>query len=322
MFFYVIANEKIQKVTTDSNEYNSLMGRKTCHKKFVNKNDANHFLKVFRKYYETEYNAFIDFEFTCANKKADYKFPKIQGEILSVGICITNNSGDIIDEFYRTIKPKYNYTLTNYCKALTHLEQSEIDNADDLPTVFSEAIDFIEKYNITKLNAFGTSDYLQSMTDIEHFIDNKDYIKMSKFVNKIVNIQSEIIFCLINSKLEISLEDAKKLCGITGIVKHNALEDAKDLSRVVFATFFNPPSLKKVNRYKDFRNSKIKYNQNRRIKTFQRDYSEEEKQKFLEICNILQETCNTDDIKIQTLIDDLLYLSKQDIIYGNFSTNF
>lgn len=315
MYYYAVYNENICKITTDSKEYNNNLKKKTCHKRFRNKTEAEHFLKTFDKYFTNKYNAFIDFEFTCSTRLEDFLYPQVQGEVLSVGICITDNKGEIIDNFYRTVCPKFNKTLTKYCIDLTHLSQEQIDKSKDLPTILMEASSFIKKYNIQKMNAYGTTDYMQSKIDVQRFTNNQNYKKMIKFVNKITNIQREITKCLINQRIDISLEDSKKLCGIAGSVKHNAISDANDLSRVLFATFFNPPSDKKINNYLDERAQRIKYNQARRIKKFQRDYTQEEKDEFKDVCNLIAKSCDVNDIKIKSLIDDLLYLSKQKLMF-------
>lgn len=316
MYYYAICNESINTVTTNSDLYNENLKKKTCHKRFKNKTEAQHFLKIFNKYFTREYNAFIDMEFTCTNRLEDYKYPQHQGEVLSIGICITNKKGDIIDTFYSTVLPKYNKTLTKYCINLTHLTQEEINSSKKLPAVLLKASNFIKKYNIDKLNAYGTTDFSQCKIDVQRYKDNKDFNKMLKFVNKITNVQREITKCLINQRIDIALNDCKKLCGIQGDVKHNALSDACDLSRVLFATFFNPPSSKKIEIYQEERAKRIKYNQMRRIKKFQRDYTEQEKEKISDICSLIAKSCDTDDIKIKTLIDDLLYLSKQELMFN------
>lgn len=318
MYYYAVCNENICKITTDSEEYNENLKKKTCHKRFRNKTDAEHFLNIFNKYFSNEYNAFVDFEFTCSTRLEDFEYPSIQGEVLSIGICITDNKGEIVDNFYRTVCPKFNKTLTKYCIDLTHLSQEQINASKSLPTVLLEASNFIKKYNIGKMNAYGTTDFSQSKIDVQRFIDNPNYKKMIKFVNKITNIQREITKCLINQRIDIALSDAKRLCGISGIVKHNALSDANDLSRVLFATFFNPPSDKKIANYLEERTQRIKYNQSRRIKKFQRDYTDKEKQEFKDVCDFIAKSCDIEDIKIQSLIDDLLYLSKQKLMFDNF----
>ena len=311
MYYYVIGNKDYNEITTNSERYNLLLNKKTCHKRFKDKANAAHFLKVFNKYFRQEYNAFVDFEFTCSKSKKDFKYPEIQSEVLSIGICITDNQGNIIDKFYSTIKPKYNDILTPYCISLTHLKQEEIDNSEDLITVFKNAAVFLKKYHIGILNAFGTSDYNQTKTDIDRFKDDENYPILLKFVNKVTNIQPEIIKCLIGFRQEISLEDAKNLCGISGNVKHNALSDAIDLSKVVFATFFNPPSEKKIIKYIAQREKHIKYKQLRHFKTHQLKLNDEDKEKFLNVCDILENNF-PNNIKIEAFIDDLLFLSGQE----------
>lgn len=313
MYYYVIGNNERQEIVTDSKIFNSLLNKKTCHKKFKFKQDAVRYLKSFCSYIDNEYNAFVDFEFTCTTKLKEFEYKNIQSEVLSIGICITNGQGLVVDTFYETVNPKYNKKLSKYCIELTHLTQEEIDKSDTLPNVLSRAIEFIKKYKIKTLNAYGTSDFLQTKTDIKRYSEAPNFQDMRKFVNKIKNIQPEVSFNLINTSLEISLEHCKILCGISGEVAHNALSDAIDLSKVLFASFYNPPSSKKTKNFIKLREQRQQYHQFRKIKNINYSLSKEEMDKVLDVCNILEQKNISQEVRVDSLIDDLLFLSSQEI---------
>lgn len=250
MFYYVIANNDIQKITTDAVEYNDLISKKTCHKKCLSRAYANFFLKSFNKFSKKEYNAFADFEFTCTDKIKYFQNKAVRVELLSVGICITDNQGNIVDKFYETVKPKFNYVLTDFCKNLTHLSQKTIDRSDTFLNVLSRADEFIKLYHIKEINVFGPADAFSLKYNFKFFKNNKKSEQVIKFINKIKNIQTDISKWIIDERRTISLQDAKLLCGIKGDVSHNALSDAIDLSKVTFAAFYNPPSFQKSKKYK------------------------------------------------------------------------
>lgn len=165
MSFYVAYNPTKQLLTQDFNQCELFVAnskQKACFKKFKSEDLAKSFRGAFRSLFKGENHAFVDLEFTCAKRIKDYEFKNMQGEVLSIGICIINNAGNIVDTFYETVKPKYNSKLSDYCKELTHLSQEEIDGSKDLITVLNSACDFCEKYKIVKINCFGTTDYLQT----------------------------------------------------------------------------------------------------------------------------------------------------------------
>lgn len=64
----------------------------------------------------------VDVEATC-----DVNMPRRKRELIEIG-AVKVVDGEIIDKFQIFIKPKRNPQLSNYCKDLTHIEQSQIDN--------------------------------------------------------------------------------------------------------------------------------------------------------------------------------------------------
>ena len=316
MALYAIArglNTGIFKTSEEFNKYK--VGKYSCGKKFKTEKDAKKYINDINNALSKDKYAFIDLEFTCSKKIKDFKHPNHIGEVLSIGIVITDVYGNIIDTFYRTVKPKYNYEMSEFCKKLTHLEQSDINDSANLVNVINTAYNFISKYNIDAIYCFGTSDYLQTKRDIESYKGHALYPKSVKFVNKFKNCQKQIVHRIIGQSCEISLNDCKKILNIEGDVTHNALSDAKDLSKIYFGSIYNPPSNSKIKKYKEEREKRIRYKQLRNFNEDDSlDFTEKEKNKIKDVCKILEKNNeNVNSLKIQALIDDLLELSKNNI---------
>ncbi len=97
----------------------------------------------------TKFLIIFDVEATC-----DTNIPKQKRELIEIG-AIKIQDGQIIDSFQRLIKPKKNPILSDYCKALTHISQEEIDSAED---PFSVLLQFLEWSQNCVLGSWGDFD--------------------------------------------------------------------------------------------------------------------------------------------------------------------
>lgn len=315
MSYYAIARGLKTGVFTNPDEYDKYkVGKFSCGKKCKTEQEAKKYINNINKALQYEHYAFIDFEFTCSDKIKDFKNRSHIGEVLSIGLVICNNNGEIIDKFYETVKPKYNYILTPFCIELTKLKQEEIDNSRNLPNVISSVMKLITKYEIKTIFSFGTSDYLQTKKDIENYSGHALYMRSLKFVNMIKNCQKTVVHRVIGQRIEISLNDCKTLLNIDGEVEHNALSDAIDLANIYFKSIFNPPSNKKISDYKEKKEIIYRYKQYRNIKEEKIEITDEERKAFNEVCLILtQNKSNIDKIKLKAIVDDLLAIAGMEV---------
>lgn len=310
MSYYAVARGLKTGIFNNPEEYDKYkVGKFSCGKKCKTENEARKYLNSINKALQFDTYAFVDFEFTCSDKIKDFKNRKHIGEVLSVGLVICNKDGDILETFYETVKPKYNYKLTPFCINLTKLTQEEIDNSRNLPNVLSSAMKLINKYEVKAIYSFGTSDYLQTKRDIDNYTGHALYKRSAKFVNIIRNCQKTVVFRLIGQMIEISLNDCKSLLDIAGEVEHNALSDAIDLSKIYFKSIYTPPSNKKVTEYKEKKDIVHRYKQYRNFKTEQLPITDEDRDKILSVCDILKSNDDIDKIKIKAIIDDLFTLA-------------
>ncbi|WP_426142011.1 exonuclease domain-containing protein [Pseudomonas sp. DWP3-1-2] len=63
-------------------------------------------------------------------------WPVAEMEIIEIGATLVNESGRELDHFERFVRPVRRPLLTNFCRELTHISQSNIDSAAPLTTVW------------------------------------------------------------------------------------------------------------------------------------------------------------------------------------------
>lgn len=110
----------------------------------------------------------FDLEATCQDRKIDANFPH---QIIEIGAV--DNHGCKFSSF---VKPTDAPILTDFCKGLTTIKQSDVDNADTFEEVNKEFFDF---YNGATLISWGAYDKNQMIKEISKTSDKVglDYIK-------------------------------------------------------------------------------------------------------------------------------------------------
>ncbi|MEM8890039.1 MAG: 3'-5' exonuclease, partial [Bacteroidota bacterium] len=73
----------------------------------------------------------VDLEATCWKKREKGQI----NEIIEIGAVAIDEAGNELGEFAEFIKPKLNPILSDFCKELTSISQSEIDAAQSFPEV-------------------------------------------------------------------------------------------------------------------------------------------------------------------------------------------
>ncbi len=88
-----------------------------------------------------DYFVVIDFEATCEERNpTDYKHEIIEFPAVLVS---SSNGGSIVDIFHEYCRPVINPTLSEFCRSLTGIEQSTVDEADEFKTVHARFLDWM-----------------------------------------------------------------------------------------------------------------------------------------------------------------------------------
>lgn len=99
-----------------------------------------------------EYLLIIDFEATCEEKNP----PGYPHEIIEFPAVLVNTSNEphIHDVFHAYVKPQINPILSEFCKALTGIEQEVVDKAKVFPDVLQQFQNWLKSHGLGKLYTF------------------------------------------------------------------------------------------------------------------------------------------------------------------------
>ena len=269
---------------------------------------------------ESEYLCFADFEYTCGGMAGDSAFDVTYGqEILSIGLVVAaRTTGEIVDTFYRTIRPSHNQTLTGFCKNLTGLTQEEIDASEDFESVMKQAAQFCKQYDFEQIYVYGDTDRQMLLKDQKrhHAVPG-----LTSFIAQVHSIDGYFSNILFKSSLQTSLEKLKQICYLDEPVIHHALADAKDLCAVWFCIASESYDKALAMQYQSERINKAEYYRNRQFLSLrrnvmlcedQRQQKEKATASALEVIAYLktlnQEQPFVADMKLTAFCDDLLAL--------------
>ena len=117
----------------------------------------------------TDYIIAFDLEATCCTKTTPKEewFPRNEMEIIEIGAVLldTKNSFKEISSFESFIKPKLHPKLTNFCKELTTISQSDIDSAPPYPKALKSFMDWAFEYKNLMFVSWGNFDSNQFYRD-------------------------------------------------------------------------------------------------------------------------------------------------------------
>jgi 3'-5' exoribonuclease 1 len=193
-----------------------------------------------------DYLVVIDFEATCEEKNpAGYPHEII--EFPAVLVTTTEAEPIIVDVFHAFVRPVKNPVLSEFCKALTGIEQKVVDEAEPFEAVHKKFIKWLESHGlgITKTYLIITD----GPFDMGRFLylqckhSNLDYPSYGSFwanLRKVfVNFYKEGFYANQNNNAHHNL----KLPGLQTMLSrlgmdfvgqpHSGLDDAKNIARIV-----------------------------------------------------------------------------------------
>lgn len=175
---------------------------------------------------KTNYNCFYDSEFNAYDDEKSLSIPQ---EVVSVGLCITNEKGVIIEKFYSLIKLKAAKRISNRCTDITGIKTKDLKDADDFEKVSSKVAKLLRKYGINKVYCYGLEDKRVIDKTIELYDRKRDGRHISKLL---YDVRIDLKKKTKDKVGDQGLNFLKKICRIEGNVIHDALQDAIDLAMV------------------------------------------------------------------------------------------
>ena len=165
----------------------------------------------------------VDLEATCWKKREKGQ----KNEIIEIGAVAIDESGNELGEFAEFIKPKLNPVLSDFCKELTSISQSEIDAAQSFPEVLKSFQDWIEMESPAYfLCSWGFYDKSQFEKDCKlHGLDTQWLERHISVKHQYAKIKALPKACGMARALSL---EGMKLEG----THHRGIDDARNLSRI------------------------------------------------------------------------------------------
>ena len=209
---------------------------------------------------KTSFNCFYDSEFNAYDDGKNLNIPQ---EVVSIGVCITNDKGVIIEKFYSLISLKAAKRISNRCTEITGIKTKDLKDAENFEKVTSKVVKLLKKYSIKNVYCYG----LEDKRILEKTIELYDRKRDGKYLSKLLYDVREDFKKKTKGKLgEQGLPFLKAVCEIDGPVIHDALQDAIDLARIYYRINNNSYNEKVYDRLSKEREELISYKRNRRIK--------------------------------------------------------
>lgn len=179
----------------------------------------------FRKNKPTYY-CFYDSEFNAYDDGKDLSIPQ---EVVSIGVCITNDNGVIIEKFYSLIALKVAKRISYRCSEITGIKTKDIKDADGFEKVSERVCKLLKKYGIETVYCYG----LEDKRMLEKTTELYDKKRAGKYIAKrLYDIRQDFKKKTKGKVGDQGLQFLKIICRIEGNVIHDALQDAIDLALV------------------------------------------------------------------------------------------
>ena len=176
---------------------------------------------------------FFDFEMLCSDKGMAFEHM----EAIRLGAVKYDLETESISYFDRFIRPENREPLSDFCKSLTQIEDSDLVDASDFKVVFDDFLVWVGGVKKSRYFSWSPSDLSRLKIDAEkHGLPFRTIDKIKK---RYIDFQA--IFNKRVAKGNISVEDALTLYGMEFIgEKHNPMYDAFNTLRI-YLSFLNEP---------------------------------------------------------------------------------
>ncbi len=171
----------------------------------------------------------LDLEATCWKDRDINK----QNEIIEIGALKINNESNVESEFSEFIKPKLNPELSDFCKELTTIEQSDIDSAETYDIVISKFKEWIDLNQEFVLCSWGFYDKKQFAKDCDlHRLDKSWLTNHISLKHQYADIKS------ISKPLGMGGALKKEGLKLDG-THHRGIDDARNIAKIFKANFYD-----------------------------------------------------------------------------------
>ena len=164
----------------------------------------------------------VDIELTCD----DPPFPATSMEIIEIGAVLLSPSFDVVNTFQSYIKPARNSQLSEFCKRLTNIRQSDIDGAPSFLPAMLRFNDFLGRAGLHWWAGWGQS-------DADLIIEECRRNSMLSYLELVEYINLKYVFAKSRKMKQVGLRKAMELSGMELEGKpHSALNDAVNAAKL------------------------------------------------------------------------------------------
>ncbi|WP_339488383.1 exonuclease domain-containing protein [Pseudomonas sp. EL_65y_Pfl2_R95] len=157
-------------------------------------------------------------------------WPIEQMEIIEIGASMVNAQGHEVDHFQRFVKPVRRPHLTRFCRDLTHINQSDVDNAVPLAEIWPHFERWLSQHHprLVGWASWGEYDRRQLEQDwrlqkLTSHLSNVSHLNLKKTFAQARKLQQPV-----------GLHTALQLSGISfSGQQHRALCDARNTARLL-----------------------------------------------------------------------------------------
>lgn len=178
-----------------------------------------------------DYLVIIDFEATCVENSDPDTF--VHEIIEFPGVLVDVKQKTIVGMFRKFCKPTINPVLSDFCKDLTGVNQSEVNNAEEFPVVLQQFEEWMHSFGLGLDHSFAI--VTDGPWDIRRFLSRQLEISgltFPKWARQWINLRK--VFCNFYESPRYNLENMLLKLGLKFEGRpHCGLDDSKNIARIV-----------------------------------------------------------------------------------------
>ena len=167
----------------------------------------------------------IDLEATCDDCDA---LAADEMEVIEIGAVWATAEGEVLEEFQALVRPTLHPQLTEFCQALTGIEQAQVDNAQSFAQVAEKLASFAQRYpKATMWGSWGKFDNKQIQRDCQRHGVASPLPALSH-----VNLKRQ--FAKSRKIKEVGMARALQMVGLPlDGAHHRGLDDARNIAKLL-----------------------------------------------------------------------------------------
>ena len=167
----------------------------------------------------------IDLEATCADGDG---LAADDMEVIEIGAVWATAEGEVLEEFQALVRPTLHPQLTEFCQALTGIEQAQVDGAEPFPVVAAQLASFAQRYpEATIWGSWGKFDDKQIQRDCQRHGAPSPLPALTH-----VNLKRQ--FAKTRRIKEVGMARALQMVGLPlDGAHHRGLDDARNIAKLL-----------------------------------------------------------------------------------------